>query len=227
VLPSVLDYPEDFPTNDYAVNLGLANKELNMDQESANFSLINLNALPAALIPKQFNWMRVLIPVTAVAGIAAIAFLFIVWQSNISTNKSLESQLATTQNMAQKSAADIAALTEQNRLSQAQIQPMLDYVGIFTTKMSVLSEARALIDSDVHQIVALKPNEVLMTAMTHSGTTMTETGSASSYQQVLDYAQALRDTGGFSTLVASISYTPETTTESVVIPKYNYSFQMK
>jgi len=227
VLPSALEYPEDFPANDYAVNLGLATKELNLDQEVANYSLINLNALPAALIPKQFNWIRVLIPVTAVAGVAGIVFLFIAWQSNISTNKSLESQLATTQNMVQRSSADIAALTEQNRQIEAQIQPMLDYAAIFTTKMSALGEARALINSDVHQIVALKPGAVIMAAMSHSGTAMTVTGSASSYQQVLDYALALRDTGGFSTLVARISFDPETTDEGVIIPNYSYNFQMK
>jgi type IV pilus assembly protein PilM len=227
VLPSVFEFSEDFPANDYAVNLGLATKELNLDKETANYSLINLNALPAALIPKQFNWMRVLIPVTAVVGIAAIVFLFMAWQSNTSTNKSLESQLANTQVLAQKSAADIATLTEQNRLIEAQIQPMMGYAAIFTTKMSALSEARVLIDSDVHQIVALKPSAVIMTGMAHSGSAMTVTGGASSYQQVLDYALALRDTAGFSTLVASIGYSPETTDEGVVIQKYNYTFQMK
>jgi type IV pilus assembly protein PilM len=227
VLPSALQYPGDFPANEFAVNLGLAAKELNLDKETANYSLINLNALPSHLIPKQFNWMRVLIPVAAVVGITGIVFLFITWQNNLSTNKDLESQLAATQNLVQRSTADIAALTEKNRLLEAQIRPMLDHAAIFTTKMDMLAAARELINSDVHQIVALKPAAVFMTSMTHNGTSMTIVGSASSYQQVLDYALALRDTGGFSTLVASISYNPDTTDEGVVIPHYRYTFQIK
>jgi type IV pilus assembly protein PilM len=227
VLPSALQYPEDFPANEFAVNLGLATKELNLDKESANYSLVNLNALPTSLIPKQFNWMRVLIPVTAVVGIASVAFLFITWQNSASNTESLESQLATTQALVQKSAADVAAITEQNRLIQAQIQPITDAAGVFTNKMTTLASGRARIDSDVHQIVALRPSTVIMTILTHTGSTVAITGNSEDYLQVLYYAEELREKGGFNTIVTNINYKPETTEEDVLIHKYVYTFQLK
>jgi Tfp pilus assembly protein PilN len=228
VLPGAMQYPADFPSNEFAVNLGLATKELGLEKdETANYSLVNLNALPSALIPKQFNAMRVAIPVTAAIGIAGLALLWMNWQTNAATTKDLEASLASTQNVVQRNAAEIAQLTEQNRLIEAQIQPMLDYASVFNTKMDVLQAARNLTDSDLHQVVALKPGAVVLMTALHTGTAITINGSSSRYADALDYAQAIRDSGGFTTVVATISYSPKTTKAGEPIPYYKFTFQMK
>jgi type IV pilus assembly protein PilM len=227
VLPSAIQYPADFPGNDFIVNLGLAAKALSLEKEPANYSLVNLNALPAWALPKAVNPYRVLVPVVAVAGIAGVVILWNAWQNNVTNTKSLESQLTATQSLITGNAKSIATLTEQNRLTQAQIQPIKDTANIFTAKLSSLAAARSVMNSDLHQIIALKPPTVAVTGVMHSGSAMTVTGLCANHLVVLDYAQALRDTGGFTTVVSSISYSPTITEAGVVIPSYNFVFQMK
>jgi type IV pilus assembly protein PilM len=227
VLPSVIQYPADFPVNDFMVNLELATKELSLEKEPANYSLVNLNALPESAKPKYFNPYRVLIPVVAVAGLAGIVFMWLNLQNNMTNTSLNESQLTATQNLIQSNSKDVAALTEQNRLTQAQIQPIMDYAGVFDVKLTTLEAARLRTDSDLHQIIALKPGTVAVTGVMHSGSAMTVTGLCANHLVVLDYAQALRDTGGFNVVVASITYSFEITEEGVLIPSYNFMFQMK
>ncbi|HEX9896626.1 MAG TPA: PilN domain-containing protein [Dehalococcoidales bacterium] len=228
VLPSVIQYPANFPANEFAINLGLAAKELNLDKEAANYSLVNLNALPASLLPKQFNAYRVLIPVVAVAGIASLVFLWMMWQDHITDNKDLESQLTTTQAQIAGNAKDIADLTEQNRKLEAQIQPILDYAGVFNVKLDTLEAGRTLTDSDLHQIVALEPDAVAVTGVTYNtGGAITVNGVSADYRQVLNYAQNLRDSGGFTTIVTTIKYEAEYTEAGELVAKYTFSFQMK
>jgi len=227
VLPSAIQYPEGFPANSFIVNLGLAAKALSLEKEPANYSLVNLNALPAWALPKPVNVYRVLVPVVAVAGLAGVVILWNAWQNNVTNTKSLESQLTATQSLITGNAKSIATLTEQNRLTQAQIQPIKDTANIFTAKLSSLAAARSVMNSDLHQIIALKPPTVAVTGVMHSGSAMTVTGLCANHLVVLDYAQALRDTGGFTTVVSSISYSPTITEAGVVIPSYNFVFQMK
>jgi hypothetical protein len=112
-------------------------------------------------------------------------------------------------------------------LTQAQIQPIKDAANVFTTKLNTLETARFLTDSDVHQIVALKPQTVDVTGMAYSDTAMNVTGLSRTQAEVLSYAQALRDTGGFTVVVSSINYSSEITETGTVIPTYNFTFQMK
>lgn len=227
VLPSAIQYPADFPVNDFMVNLELATKELSLEKESANYSLVNLNALPESAKPKYFNPYRVVIPVVAVAGLAGIVFMWLNLQNTITNTSSLESQLTAMQNLIQSNTKDVGALTEQNRLTQAQIQPIKDYAGVFSAKLSSLEAARLRTDSDLHQIIALKPGTVAVTAVTYSDGKMTVTGLCANHLVGQDYAQALRDTGGFNVVVSSITYTSEITEEGKKIDSYRFSFQMK
>ena len=227
VLPSVIEYPDDFPVNDFIVNLGLATKELALEKEQGNYSLVNINALPASALPKGINPYRIIVPVIAVAGIAGIVFLWSVWQNDKNDTILLESQLTATQNMITSNAQRIATLTEQNRLLQAQIQPIKNAANVLITKLNTLDASRSLTDIDAHQIVALKPETVDVTNMGYSDTAKTVFGSSSTQEEILKYAQALRDSGSFTMVVSSITYSPEVTDTGAVIPTYNFNFQMK
>jgi type IV pilus assembly protein PilM len=228
VLPAAMQYPGDFPANEFAVNLGLATKELGLEKdETANYSLVNLNALPSAMVPKQFNAMRVAVPVAAAIGVAGLVLLWMNWQTHIATTTDLEGSLAATQTVVQRNAGDIGKLTEQNRLIEGQIQPMLDYTAVFNGKMDALQGMRMLMDSDLHQTVELKPGAVSVTALIHSGTNMLVHGSSSRQADVLGYAQAIRDTGGFTVIVTTISYSQEITETGEVLPAWDFAFQMK
>ncbi|GAI33066.1 unnamed protein product, partial [marine sediment metagenome] len=64
-----LECPEGLAPSQYMVNIGLALKELSPPKAKANFSLVNLNALPEAYRPKPISLTKTLI----VPGIIVIA----------------------------------------------------------------------------------------------------------------------------------------------------------
>ncbi len=246
VLPCALQYTEDFPMNDFIVNMGLATKELALEKEPGNYSLVNLNALPASAMPKPINLYRIIVPVVAVAGIVGVVFMWNAWQNTKRSTVSLESRLTATQNLITSNQKSISNLTEQNRMTQAQIQPIKDAANIFTTKLNSITVARHLTDSDVSQIVALKVppqtaqsqeqapkpqqsqlEKVYITGLSYSNSAKTVTGLSGTTADILSYAQALRDTGGFSVVVASINYNPTITDTGVVTPSYEFTFQIK
>jgi hypothetical protein len=61
----------------------------------------------------------------------------------------------------------------------------------------------------------------------YTSTGVNVTGSSAVQQDVLNYAAALRDTGGFNVVVSSINYSSKVTTTGEVIDLYNFSFQLK
>lgn len=227
ILPSAIEYPTEFPSNDFTVNLGLATKELNLEKEVGNYSLVNLNALPPSSLPKGVNAYRILVPVVAVAGIAGIVFLWLNWQRNMDNTKSLESELTNTQILITNNAQTIAKLTEKNRETQNSIQPIKDAASVFITKKSVLETVRTLADNNVHEIVALKPETINMTRLSYADSAKTLNGMSQTSEDILKYAQALRDTGGFEVVVSSINYTPTVSDTGAMIPLFDFTFQVK
>jgi hypothetical protein len=227
VLPIALEYPENFPVNDFVVNLGLATKELGLEKLPENYSLVNLNALPASALPQAINPYIILVPVVAVVGIIGVIYMWNTLQNSKKTTVSIQSQVTAKQNLVTSNDKAIAALTEQNRLTLAQIQPIKDAANVLITKLNSFTAGHTLTDSELHTIFALKPSTVDLRGIGYSTDTQSLTGSAGTQADILNYAQALRDSGAFTTVVSSISYSP--TTDSVtgaIIPVYYFTFQM-
>ena len=86
---------------------------------------------------------------------------------------------------------------------------------------------RDLTDYNMHRIVALKPAPVNVTKVDYSNSGISVNGSAGTQEDILGYAQSLRDSGGFTTVVSLITYTPDITDEGIVIPYYTFNFQMQ
>jgi type IV pilus assembly protein PilM len=226
ILPSALQYPSDFPVNDFIVNLGLAAKELGLQKEAANYSLVNLNVLPASALPQPIDPFRIIVPVVAVAGIAGCFLMWQNWQTTQNDITSLQKQVTDSNNQITINNKAIATLTEQNRVTQSQIQPILDSGSVFVTKLQGISTARALTDADVHSIVAKKPDTVNLTGVSDTTSSRTVTGTSASEQEVLKYAQTLRDTGGYKTVMATITYNPNITTDGVLVKEYDFSLTL-
>jgi len=60
----------------------------------------------------------------------------------------------------------------------------------------------------VNQIIALAPVAVDVNSLAYAAAGQTLSGSSGTSKDILSYAQALRDKGGFTVVVSSISYTP-------------------
>ena len=226
VLPTVIDCPENFPASEFIINLGLATKELALEKEAGNYSLVNLNALPASALPQPVNPYRIIVPVVAVAGIAICYLLWNNWQNTKNDIKLLQIKLTATQNQITISNKAVATLTEQNRVTQSQIQPILDTANVFTKKLGSISTSRLLTDTDVHQIIAKKQDTVSITGLMYSDT-KTVVGVSASNAEILAYAQTLRDSAKYTVLVATIHYNPIVKENGDVVPSYEYTFQIK
>jgi type IV pilus assembly protein PilM len=225
ILPSAIQYPKELPASEFAINLALAAKQLTLQKQPGNYSLVNLNVLPASALPKPINLYRIAIPVVAVAGIAGIILMWNMWQNTRNGTGSLQSQLTNIESQIASVAKSTAQITTQNQSIQAQIQPLKDATSVLTTKLSTIETARDLTDSDVHEIIALAPQTVTLSAVTYSSTGATVSGSSDSRENVFAYAQALRDTGGFNIVVSSISYSSVVVTD-IVTGTYNFSLQV-
>ena len=227
ILPSVMQYPKDLPVSEFIVNLGLATKELALEKEAGNYSLVNLNALPATALPKPINPLRIIVPVVVVLGIVGCYYLWNNLQTTKKDTVSIQSQVTIKKNQITSNAKDVATLTEQNRLAQAQLQPIIDAANVFTTKLTGITAARTLTNSEVHEILALQPPSVNISAMTYEANSQTVTGFSGTAADILNYAQALRDTGAFTTVVSSIAYSPIVNDSGAITPKYNFTINMK
>jgi len=227
VLTSPIQGPAEFPVNEYMVNLGLATKELELQRQPGNYSLVNLNALPASALPKPINIYRIAIPVVAVAGIVGVILIWNAWQNTKNSSTTLQSQLLSIQNESASVAKSTAAMTTQNTTLQAKIQPILDTANVLSTKLNTLGTTNTVADGDMQKIVALLPQNVALGTMTYSVSGIAITGTSASEADILDYGQALRDTGGFTIVVSSINYATAINDSGVVVGIYNFSFQLK
>ena len=226
VLPSVIEYPENFPASDFIINLGLATKELALEKEAGNYSLVNLNALPASALPQPVNPYRIIVPVVAVAGIAILYMMWNNWQNTRNDIKLLQAKLTATQNQITANTKAVATLTEQNRVTQSQIQPIIDAASIFTKKLTSISASRLTTNTDVHQIIAKKQDAVTITGLSYADT-KTVVGLSASTAEILTYAQTLRDSAKYGVIISTIHYNPIIKANGDVIPEYEYNFQIK
>ena len=227
LLPIALEYPENFPPIEFIVNIGLASKQLGLEKQPGNYSLVNLNALPKSSLSKSLNPYWIIVPVVTVAGVAGIVLMWNVWQNTKNTTASLQSQLKATQNQITINTKNLDQLTTQNQAIQAKIQPLKDAANVLNTKLNTIKTARSLTVHNVQQIMALVPQTVTLDTVTYSDTGATLTGSAATQADVLNYAQILRDSGNFSVVVTSITYSSIVNDAGAVIDTYSFSFQIK
>jgi type IV pilus assembly protein PilM len=226
VLPLAVQYPDGFPAADFTVNLALAAKTLALDKVHGNYSLVNLNALPASARPESINPYRILVPVVAVAGIVMVIIMWNNLQTTRKNTPTLQSQVTAKQALITSNTKAVAELTQQNRLTQAQIAPIVTSAQIFPAKLSNMSAARALTQTQIGKILSLKPATVSFYSISYSVSTDSISGISGTSADILNYAQALRDTGGFTTVVSSINYAPITLASGDIQPSYSFSLQI-
>jgi type IV pilus assembly protein PilM len=223
VLPLAVQYPEDFPAADFTVNLALAAKVLALDKVRGNYSLVNLNALPESAKAQPINPYRILVPVVAVAGIVLVIIMWNNLQTNRKNIPAIQSQVTAKQALITSNTKAVADLTQQNRVIQSQIAPIVASAQIFPAKLTNLAAARALTQTQIGKIISLKPAVVYFSGFSYSVSADSISGTSGTSADILNYAQALRDTGDFTTVVSSITYSPITLDSGDIMPSYSFS----
>ena len=220
VLPSVIEYPDDFPAIEYVVALSLATKELELEKAPGAYSLVNMNVLPVYARKKGVNPYNIILPVVAVAGIASLYFLFNMYQTAKNDVTTLQLQIASQQVTITANAKQIAALTESNRTLSEQITPVLDQANVVKTKINALNANRKLTDDNLQKIVSSSQGIVLSSIQYNNSSTVIAGLSVIGEANAMIYAQTLRADDGFDVLVTSIAVDSDGT-------GYNFTLNLK
>ena len=199
LLPSPVEAPEGFNADQFMVNMGLALKELMPEKEGADFSLVNFNALPEVYLPKHFSIVRVLIPVGIVVGIGLVIFGVISIAQTRAQIDSLRPLVTTEEGSVAQYQRDIATL-------KGRIGPMEATADALDTRISAMEMERAKIAIDLTEIDTLAAGKIRLSQVNHGGSSVKVSGTASTEDDIFDYARDLQKGGRFSTVwISSIT----------------------
>jgi len=198
-LPSPVEVPEGFNTNQFMVNIGLALRELLVEKEGANFSLVNFNALPQAYIPPRFSMARVLVPVGIVVGICLVVFLGILVLQNRANIETLRSQVPTIEAQVTQQQRDVTQMAADVASTQAAADAL-------DAKLDAIDQGRTVILADLREIDRLAGETVTLASVSYAGGSVTLSGAAPGVDDIFRYARALRSSGRFSSVwISSIT----------------------
>jgi len=184
-LSSPVESPEGFNPGEFMVNIGLALKEVLVENEGANFSIVNFNALPEAYVPPRFSIVRVLLPVVTIIGIGLVVLVVILILTNRASIESLRTDVTLAEtNVAQQQQA-IDDLTK-------QVGPTAATADALNAQLTTIVRMRAIIHEDLVQIEKLAAEQVVLNNMSHSGSSIALSGTTSNEDAVFRYAESLR-----------------------------------
>ena len=195
-LPSPVELPEGLNANEFMVNIGLALKELLVEKEGANFSIVNFNALPEAYVPPRFSILRVLVPVGAVIGIGLIILGVILLLNGRANIAALQSQVTTAE-------TSVTRLTSEVAILNGQLASVGAAANGLSTILTSMERGRTSIYEDLEEIVNLAEGKVSLGSVSHAGAAITVIGTASNVDSLYGYARALRESPRFSSIWVS------------------------
>jgi Tfp pilus assembly protein PilN len=208
------------------VNAGLALKGQLPGGSGNLYSMIDFNALPQAYQPPAFSWMRVVMPVGAVAAALVLVYGALALTSLRNETSSLTKQyndllVQTAKLRSDNSKAQDAITAEQAQSTtlstqadgvQSQITLAQQNATLFNNTLGGLKTALDDCDRDVREIVNDAPSGVNITDIEYQTDSITIKGIAPSQSIVLTYARALRSGARFTLVtVSSIETLPDGT----------------
>lgn len=211
VLPfrSTMRSPHDFPATQYMVNVGLASKAVEDDEE--DFSGININVLPEGQRPKVFSYVRVATAVGyVVAAVALVLFSATQVRAANARGVSLQQQLDSANTQFEKK----FALSQSQKLQAAELTKSLTAAKATRDKLAVelaslnavsanLNASRLQLNAETALITTAAPAGITLANVNRSGGATTVSGDALDQATVLAYARTLRESGKFSTVVVT------------------------
>jgi type IV pilus assembly protein PilM len=184
-LSSSVESPEGFNPNEFMVNIGLALKELLVEKEGANFSIVNFNALPETYAPPTFSKVRVLLPIVTIVGIGLVVLTVILILTNRAGIESLRTNVT-------QAEANVAQQQQAINDLDKQIGPTQATADALNTQLTTMERGRALFHEDLAEIERLAGEQVILDNVNNSGNSIAVTGTASSEDSIFRYAENLR-----------------------------------
>jgi len=206
-LLSPLECPEDLAPSQYMVNIGLALKEISLPKKTeANFSVVNLNALPEVYKPKPISLTKILIVPGIIVAIGLLFQLVTLVQDAAADTKLLRDELgAINQRIEQR----LTQIQEQKQ-NIAELETKVGEVeasrDTFNAVVNYIDNERYKVNGDLEVTMSAKPGTIRdedLSSISHASQKLTISGMAPSETEVLAYAKNLRASGWFSQVVIS------------------------
>jgi type IV pilus assembly protein PilM len=192
-LPHWFYLTEGLDVGDYAVNIGLALKQIKVGRVQ---SRVDINVVPEAYRPKPIPIMAVVSWALIIIAAASIIPAGMSTVKAISETKALQAQLNTLQQQVETATGTAASLAKlRTKFDQANAK-----LVILKQPMANAQTQRAGVNEKLAKATSLKPGNVEVTSISYA-TTLSVSGTAPDKALVLHYASALRDSGKFSSVI--------------------------
>ena len=199
-LSSPLECPEGLVQDQYIVNIGLALKELSLPRAEANFSVVNLNALPEVYKPKPISITKtVILPSIIVIAIGLLFPLVTRVQNAAADTALLRGELATVNQLIEQRLAQRQEIPElETKVSEVEASR-----DTFTAVIDYIEDERIVVNGNLEVTTSALPDTVDLSTVSHASPGLTISGMAPSEIEVLAYAKKLRASGRFSQVIIS------------------------
>lgn len=194
-LPELLAYPEGFDASEYAINIGLALKQVKVGISQAR---VNINVVPEAYLPKPRPIIEVVSWAFVVAAIAVLIPLATLTSQELRQTSALQAQVNDAQLQFQIKQGTEAALEE----LQAEADEAKAARDAFQLPLSCSEAQREKVNLDLGKVTSLWPGTIDLKSIDYEES-LEISGTAPDEATILNYARALRDTGRFSEVLVS------------------------
>jgi type IV pilus assembly protein PilM len=219
VLSSPMQPLEGFDPSQFMINIGLALKQVSLEKEGENFSLVNFNVIPEAAPkpPKRLSPAAVLLPIIIILGSGMIYYMVNRVQNNTAYTQELTSQLPVVRRSLMEEREAIPPMQEAIAELELQFEPLDIEVAMHNDTLDSLEYSRTQDESDLSKIIGLVPEDVALiyggdeigdyaetlgdSKIEHGVDRVTIEGVATNEEEVFEYARALRGSGRFSKVV--------------------------
>jgi type IV pilus assembly protein PilM len=194
-IPSWLVSRVNFDIGDYAINAGLALKQV---KDSGAPVLVNIDATPAIYLPKPRQRIEVISWVVLVLAIIILVPLAIVTRAEVAKTSDLMDKV----NIMEIQVANRQTADALLRLLQAEDDAVKAAQISYQGSLTVLKSQRAKANGDLAEITSLLPGTVNLTSISYAEQVFIH-GNAPDKATILSYTRALRDTGRFTNVIIS------------------------
>lgn len=209
-----LQCPEGLPAGQYVVNVGLALKAVSLPRARANFSVVNLNALPEVYWPKARSLAGFLAVPGIIIAIGLLAFLVMLVQNTAADVASLQAELDTTNQLLIQEQRQMNDIAELERKVGEAVTARDTLAGVH----SFFGQQRTEVSDDLRVAMRTLPGTVDLSSLTRGNPGLTLSGMALSEEGVWTYANNLSANVRFSqVIVSSIRQTEDGVSFSLIL----------
>ncbi len=201
-LSSPVKCPEGSSLTQCMVNIGLALKGLPLGKR-ASFSLVNLNVLPEVYRPKPISLTKALVLLSIIVAVGLLVPSVMLVQNAAADKALLQAQVNAANNRLEQKQAEQQLQKEAIAGLETEVAELEITRDAFTGVFRDFGRYQEIVNGDLEETIGTLPSSVDLSSITHASAELTISGVSPSETQILDYAEALRDSARFSQVIIS------------------------